>query len=70
MYWPILTNRSEHLQMRIAACTMLFISGSSVGRFLNLFWYMKSDPSVHLKNFFYTSMVSLVESKFPCYATL
>ncbi|XP_068082833.1 vitellogenin-4 isoform X2 [Anabrus simplex] len=69
-YWPILTNRSEHLEMRVAALTMLMLSGPTYGNFFNLLWFMESEPNPHLQNFFYTTLVSLIDTKYPCYKGL
>ncbi|XP_049955545.1 uncharacterized protein LOC126471429 [Schistocerca serialis cubense] len=70
LYWPILANHSEHLEMRVAALTMLIISQPTTGRFLSLYWYMQSEQNTQLKHFFYTTITSLADSQYPCYSYL
>ncbi|XP_058799949.1 uncharacterized protein LOC131669231 isoform X2 [Phymastichus coffea] len=70
VYWPILTNRTEHLEMRIAALTLLIVSNPSANRLLSLYWYLKCEPNPHLYNYFYTTLKSVERTKFPCYAKM
>lgn len=70
LYWPILTNSSEHLEMRVAALTMLMISVDSPARYWSLYWYIHGQNNNHLYNFFYTTLHSLAQTKYPCYAHL
>ncbi|XP_015117477.1 uncharacterized protein LOC107041422 [Diachasma alloeum] len=67
VYWPILVNRSEHLEMRIAALTLLIVSNPSANRIISLYWYIQGEPNVHLYNYFYTSLKSMERTTFPCY---
>ncbi|XP_011307083.1 uncharacterized protein [Fopius arisanus] len=67
VYWPILVNRTEHLEMRIAALTLLIVSNPSANRIISLYWYIQSEPNVHLYNYFYTSLKSMESTTFPCY---
>ncbi|XP_033211866.1 uncharacterized protein LOC117169551 isoform X2 [Belonocnema kinseyi] len=67
VYWPILINRTEHLELRIAALTLLIVSNPSPSRLISLFWYMKGEPDLHLYNFFYTTLKSMERTNFPCY---
>lgn len=70
IYWPILVNRTQHLEMRVAAFTMLLISQPTKSRFLTLYWYMQGEPDQHLYRFFYTTLISLQKTTYPCYAPL
>lgn len=70
LYWPILANHSEHLEMRVAALTMLIISQPTTGRFLSLYWYMQSEQNTRMKHFFLTTITSLADSQYPCYSHL
>nr|CAD7423433.1 unnamed protein product [Timema monikensis] len=70
LYWPLLANTSEHLEVRVAALSMLVISQPSPGLFLNLFWFMQREVNSHLYYHYYTTLQSLVDSKYPCYITL
>ena len=67
MYWPILVNQTEHLEMRIAALTLLIVSNPAPSRLISLYWYLKGEPSPHLYNYFYTTLKSIERTKFPCY---
>lgn len=70
MYWPILVNRTEHLEMRIAALTLLIVSNPSPNRLISLYWYLKEEPNPHLYNYYYTTLKSVERTKFPCYARM
>lgn len=70
LYWPILTNSSEHLEMRVAALTMLMVSVDGPARYWSLYWYIRGQNNNHLYNFFYTTLHSLAQTKYPCYSHL
>ncbi|KAK0168827.1 hypothetical protein PV327_002594 [Microctonus hyperodae] len=70
VYWPILVNRTEHLEMRIAALTLLIVSNPTPNRIISLFWYMQSESNLHLINYFYTTLKSMERTNFPCYKHL
>lgn len=70
IYWPILVNRTQHLEMRVAAFTMLLISQPTKARFLTLYWYMQGEPDQHLYRFFYTTLISLQKTTYPCYGPM
>ncbi|XP_032680145.1 uncharacterized protein LOC116848315 [Odontomachus brunneus] len=67
VYWPILVNRTEHLEMRAAALTLLIISSPTPNRLISLYWYMQNEPCQHLYNYFYTMLKSAERSTCPCY---
>ncbi|XP_034189310.1 uncharacterized protein LOC117608379 isoform X1 [Osmia lignaria lignaria] len=67
VYWPILINRTEHLEMRVAALTLLIISSPTPNRLISLYWYMQSIFDQHLYNYFYTILKSVEHTTHPCY---
>lgn len=67
MYWPILVNKTEHLEMRIAALTLLVMSSPTPSRLISLYWYMQSELNRHLYNYFYTMLKSMERTTYPCY---
>ncbi|XP_011870467.1 PREDICTED: uncharacterized protein LOC105563463 isoform X2 [Vollenhovia emeryi] len=67
VYWPILLNRTEHLEMRVAALTLLIVSSPTPNRLMSLYWYMHNEPNQHLYNYFYTMLKSMERTTYPCY---
>ncbi|XP_076676903.1 vitellogenin-5 isoform X2 [Andrena cerasifolii] len=67
VYWPILINRTEHLEMRVAALSLLIASSPTPSRLISLYWYMQSEPNQHLYNYFYTTLKSIERTTYPCY---
>jgi len=67
VFWPILTNHSEPLEIRTSALNMLMMSQPTVSRFLTLYWFMQAEPSQQIYNFYYTTINSMANSKYPCY---
>ncbi|CAH0383714.1 unnamed protein product [Bemisia tabaci] len=70
VYWPILLNKTDFLEIRVAALTVLLLSNPSASRLISLYWFMKEETNLHLYNYFYTTIHSLAGSYFPCYAHL
>lgn len=70
VFWPILTNYSEPMEIRTSALNMLMISKPTVSRFLTLYWFMQEEPSQQIYNFYYTAINSMANSKYPCYYKL
>ncbi|KAL7291123.1 hypothetical protein TKK_0015250 [Trichogramma kaykai] len=70
LYWPILVNRTEHLEMRVAALTLLLISNPTANRIASIYWYLKGEPNRHLYHYFYTTLKSMERSHFPCFVRL
>ncbi|XP_050534022.1 uncharacterized protein LOC126901548 isoform X2 [Daktulosphaira vitifoliae] len=68
VFWPIFTNHSEPLEIRASSLDMLMMSQPSISRFLTLFWFMQSEPNQNMYNYYYTTINSLVNSKYPCYS--
>uniref|UniRef100_A0A2S2QLT4 Vitellogenin-6 n=1 Tax=Sipha flava TaxID=143950 RepID=A0A2S2QLT4_9HEMI len=67
VFWPILMNRSEPVEIRTSALNMLMMSQPTVSRFLTLYWFMQEEPSQQIYNFYYTTINSIANSKYPCY---
>ncbi|XP_076176627.1 uncharacterized protein LOC143151413 isoform X2 [Ptiloglossa arizonensis] len=70
VYWPILINRTEYLEMRVAALTLLIVSSPTPSRLISLYWYMQSEPNQHLYNYFYTTLKSMEHTTYPCYVNI
>ncbi|XP_050428218.1 uncharacterized protein LOC126838118 [Adelges cooleyi] len=67
VFWPLLTNRSEPLEIRTAALNMLLMSQPTISRLLTLYWFMQTEPNQQMYNYYYTTINSMVNSKYPCY---
>ncbi|XP_075227953.1 uncharacterized protein LOC142328230 [Lycorma delicatula] len=70
IFWPILTNRSESLEVRVASLTILILAKPTSAGLISLFWFMQTEPSQQLYQFYYTTIQSLTQTTFPCYAHL
>lgn len=70
VYWPVFCNKSESLELRVAAFTLLIMSKPSQSRFFSLYWHMQAEPSEQLYNFYYTTLHSLAYTNYPCYRHL
>ncbi|KAI4483442.1 hypothetical protein M0802_013384 [Mischocyttarus mexicanus] len=70
VYWPILVNKTEHLEMRVAALTLLIVSNPTPNRLISLYWYMQTEPNKHLYNYFYTTLKSMEQTTYPCYLNM
>lgn len=70
LFWPLLTNRSESLEIRVASLTLLILSNPSPARLISLYWYMQTESCQQLYNFYYTSIKSLSSTTYPCYAQM
>lgn len=70
LFWPLLVDRSQPLEMRVAALTILLIAEPTEARLLTLYWYIQAEPDQHLTNFFYSTLVSLHRTTYPCYVHL
>ncbi|PSN55285.1 hypothetical protein C0J52_01781 [Blattella germanica] len=66
LYWPIFSNYDEPLEMRVAALTVLLDSSPTASRMYQLAILMLEDPSVHLRHYWYTILLSFTQSKNPC----
>ncbi|XP_066593012.1 vitellogenin-5 [Prorops nasuta] len=70
IYWPILVNKTEYLEMRIAALNLLIVSEPSPQRLITLYWYIQTETNAHLYNYFYTTLISVERTTYPCYLHL
>ncbi|PNF30690.1 hypothetical protein B7P43_G06086 [Cryptotermes secundus] len=70
LYWPLLTNSSEHLEVRVAALTVLILSKPISTHLYNVMLFMMHERDPHLKHFWYTTLHSLVHTRHPCYRHL
>jgi hypothetical protein len=70
LYWPLLTNSSEHLEVRVAALTVLILFRPTSTRLYNVMLSMMHEQDPHLKHFWYTTLHSLVHTRHPCYRHL
>lgn len=66
----MLVNKTEHLEMRIAALTLLIVSNPTPSRLISLYWYMITEPNLHLYNYFYTTLKSIEQTTYPCYLNM
>jgi hypothetical protein len=67
LYWPLLINSSEDLEVRVAALTVLMLSRPTLSHFYNLMLFMLQEHNPHLRHFWYTTLHSLVKTHYPCY---
>ncbi|XP_046403664.1 uncharacterized protein LOC124169193 [Ischnura elegans] len=68
VYWPILEDKTQHLELRVGAFVILLLSKPLQDRFNSLASIMAEEPEgSHLYYFFYTTMQSLAGTKHPCY---
>lgn len=70
LFWPLLINRTESLEIRVASLTMLILSKPTPAGLISLFWFMQSEPSQQLYQFYFTTIQSLTQTTYPCYAHL
>ncbi|CAH1401941.1 unnamed protein product [Nezara viridula] len=70
VYWPLFTNKSESLELRVASLTLLIMSKPSISRFFSIYLHMQAEPSEQLYNFYYTTIQSLARTNYPCYAKI
>ncbi|KAK7605209.1 hypothetical protein V9T40_007067 [Parthenolecanium corni] len=70
LFWPLFRNTSEPLEIRVSAMNALITTLPSSARLLSFFWHMKKESNYHLYNFFYTTVQSYANTKYPCYNTL
>lgn len=70
LFWPLFGNTSEPLEIRVSAMNALITTLPSSARLLSFFWHMKKESNYHLYNFFYTTVHSYANTKYPCYHKL
>jgi len=67
LYWPLLTNCSEDLEVRVVALTMLVLGQPSGTHLYNLMLFMQQERNAHLRHFWRTTLHSLARSQHPCH---
>jgi hypothetical protein len=67
LYWPLLTNCSEDLEVRVVALTMLVLGQPSGTHLYNLMLFMEQECNAHLRHFWHTTLHSLAHSQHPCH---
>nr|WLW35462.1 vitellogenin-like protein 1 [Sogatella furcifera] len=70
IFWPLLVNRTESLEIRVASLTLLILAKPTPAGLISLFWYMANEPSQQLYQFYYTTIQSLTQTTYPCYTQL
>lgn len=69
-FWPIFENRSEALELRVAAFTTLLTSNPTPARLMSIHALIETESDPHLINFYRTTILSLAGSTQPCYRKL
>ncbi|KAJ9599526.1 hypothetical protein L9F63_009998, partial [Diploptera punctata] len=70
LFWPILTNRDELLEMRVGALSLLTRTKPSTSRFYQMLSYMVRETDPHLRHAWYTTLHSIANTKHPLYSQL
>lgn len=65
-YWPIFESKTNSLQLRSAAFTMLLISNPTPARLMSLHRIMQNEPSPHMINFYRTTVLSMSKTTHSC----
>lgn len=65
IYWPILTDHSQHLELRIAAYLTIMASKPSQGRLRDIYWLLRTEPCPDMYHLFYTHLTSLAHTTDP-----
>ncbi|GLV39118.1 crossveinless d [Carabus blaptoides fortunei] len=64
-YWPILTNRKLHLDLRTAAYVIIMYTRPTMSKWWNIYWFMQTEQCPELYNFYYTHLQSLAATQDP-----
>ncbi|XP_071444971.1 uncharacterized protein [Hetaerina americana] len=68
VYWPILIDKMQHLELRVGAFVILLLSKPTQDRFNSIAAVMEEEiEGSYLYYFFYSTMQSLAGTKHPCY---
>ncbi|XP_074111729.1 LOW QUALITY PROTEIN: larval-specific very high density lipoprotein [Cotesia typhae] len=70
LLWPIMSDYTLHLKLRIAAYDILIRQAPSMENILHIYWFMVYEKSEHLYNYHHTTIKSLANSLDPCDAKL
>lgn len=68
LLWPVLTNTSLPLQIRMEAYDVVFTMHQTptMRRMMSVYWLMVYEKNEHLYNYHYTNLKSLANSVDPC----
>ncbi|KAL7299982.1 hypothetical protein TKK_0007297 [Trichogramma kaykai] len=68
LFWPILSNSSESLSMRITAYEQLVSKNPilDINLLMSVHWLMDKERDEHMFNYHYTSLKNMAEWKDPC----
>ncbi|XP_057329948.1 vitellogenin-4-like [Microplitis mediator] len=70
LLWPIMTDRTLPLQLRLGAYNILLQQSHTMTDFLRIHWFMITESNQHLYNFHLTTIRSFANSKCPCLAKM
>ncbi|XP_011500532.1 PREDICTED: uncharacterized protein LOC105364329 [Ceratosolen solmsi marchali] len=66
LFWPILSNSANSLQLRIVAYDMIMSQLLDLKCAMNVHWFMTNEQNKHLYNYHYTTIRSLAHLNDPC----
>lgn len=69
-FWPIFENRTNSLELRVAAFYTLLRSNPTSARLMSIHTLMENETNSHLLNFYRTTLLSLAGTTQPCYDKL
>lgn len=70
IFWPILLNKTESLELRALSTLVLLTSSPTTSRLSAIHSVMIKEESQQLYNFYYTTLQSLAKTMMPCYAKI
>ncbi|XP_014296291.2 vitellogenin-5 [Microplitis demolitor] len=70
LLWPIMTDRTLPLKLRLGAYNILLQQSRTMTDFLRIHWFMITETNQHLYNFHLTTIRSFANSKCPCLAKM
>ncbi|GLV39119.1 crossveinless d [Carabus blaptoides fortunei] len=65
IYWPILTDHSLHLELRVAAYVTIMAAKPSQGRLRDIYWLLRSEPCPDMYHLFYTHLTGTAHTTNP-----
>ncbi|KAI5712531.1 hypothetical protein M8J75_009078 [Diaphorina citri] len=70
IFWPILLNKTESLELRALSTLVLLTSSPTTARLSAIHSVMVNEESQQLYNFYYTTLHSLAKTMMPCFAKI
>ncbi|KAL1464421.1 hypothetical protein WDU94_004070 [Cyamophila willieti] len=70
IFWPILLNKTESLELRALSTLVLLTSAPNTARLSAIHSVMVKEESQQLYNFYYTTLQSLAKTMMPCYSKI